>query len=110
MEADPSQFPDTPEITEEQRLAFVVENNLGLCYAGIPALYKFAFSHFNKLKLAYRHKKEEEDNHQIAHQLFDFSRILLIVNADNYTAWNARLVQLALDETRELTCTSGKSY
>jgi hypothetical protein len=82
-------YDDTPPIQEgvdEAARLFVVhqQRKLGLSFEGIPAVYAFAHRTFADL-LATNGTLCEQ-----AADLLDLSRVLLIVNADNYTAWNVR--------------------
>lgn len=65
---------------------FYCEGNLAICLRSIPAIMREAFRLFNSLRL----KLHSEYNQEI-HQLIEYcTRVIVILNAKNYTAWNTR--------------------
>ncbi len=67
---------------KQTQYPFVLCNHkLGICFDAIPSLYKFVAGEFAK--------RRTQDNYDMD-VLHRHTRALLLINAENYTAWNAR--------------------
>lgn len=64
---------------------FLNDHKLGIAYWCIPVLYSYCETHFRMMK------------HQVvlnSKELMQLTRAMLMINADCYTAWNVRYIQI----------------
>lgn len=97
----------TSPTQQKKRMFFVVEDKLGISFEAIPPMYKFAWKQFtdlyNKMKQRTRscntetqsagsntNEEESKTDKAEAELVKRYATVVLIVNADNYTVWNAR--------------------
>lgn len=80
------------EVTVEN--AFVLEDHkLGVAFSAGPQLFRQARTRFHELNpLLLRHA--DNDDAELATELIDCTRAVLLISADFYTAWNTRYAAL----------------
>jgi hypothetical protein len=85
---------------EEFCVPFILhEHKLGIAYWCIPVLFKYAVQQFNN----------NNNNNSSSDKLLESTRCIVLINADHYTAWNARkrlMLSGALSEHDELRLSS----
>ncbi|KAL6042837.1 Protein prenyltransferase alpha subunit repeat-containing protein 1 [Balamuthia mandrillaris] len=75
-----------------QDLFYCENHKLGICFDVIPSLYRFAQSILTRTKAEVQRTANSEQEHLAAMRtLLHYStRTVLLINAENYSAWNVR--------------------
>ncbi|TMW58531.1 hypothetical protein Poli38472_010090 [Pythium oligandrum] len=80
---------EAEELTVET--AFILEEHkLGVAFSAGPLVFKAARNRFHQLNPLLHSKTTAEEEDRIRHELLQCTRVILLISADFYTAWNTR--------------------